>query len=81
MFGTLCGSYAAGMERNASVTNRVALASPSVSRRSVARACGSFTLRCLKAIAESYVRSSAYHPYWIVAGPLRESLGNEVRQG
>jgi hypothetical protein len=81
MFGTSGGSYAAGMERDASVTNRLAFASQSVSRRSVARTCGSFTLRCLKAIAESYVQSSAYDPYWIGAVPLPESCGNEASQG
>ena len=81
MFGTWSGSYTAGMERNASVTNRMTLAPQSVSRRSVARTCGSFTVRCLKAIAESYVQSSAYYPYWIGAGPLPESRRNEARQG
>ena len=80
MFGTSGGSYAAGMERKALVTNLLTLAPPSVSRRSVARTCGSFTLRCLKAMAESYVRSSAYNPYWIGTGPLPESLGNEAGQ-
>jgi hypothetical protein len=69
------------MERNASVTDRLTRAQPSVSRRSVARTCGSFTIRYLKAIAESYLRSSAYNPYWIGAGPLPESRGNEARQG
>ena len=69
------------MERNASVTDNLTLAQPSVSRRSVARTCGSFTIRCLKAIAESYLQSSAYNPYWIAAGPLPESRGNEARQG
>ena len=81
MFGTSGGSYAAGMERNASVANRLTLAPPSVSRRSVARTCGNYILRCLKAIGESYVQAGAYYPYWIVAGPLPESLENEARQG
>jgi hypothetical protein len=81
MFGTSGGSYAAGMERNASVTHLLTLAPESVRRQSVARACGSFALRCLKAIGEIYVQSSAYNPYWIGAGPLPESLGNKARQG
>ena len=81
MFGTWGGSYATGMERNASVTNHLTLAPPHVSRRSVARTCGSFTIRCLKSIAESYLQSSAYNPYWIGAGPLPESRGNEAREG
>lgn len=80
MFGTPGGAYAAGMEKNASVINRLTLALPSVSHRSVARTCGSFTLRCLKAIAESYVQSSAYNPYWIGAVPLPKARGNEARQ-
>jgi hypothetical protein len=81
MFGTSGVEYAAGMERSASVPNRLTLVSRSVSRRSVARTCCSFTLRCLKSIAESYVQSSAYNPYWIGAVPLPESRGNEARQG
>lgn len=81
MFGTSDGSYAAGMERNASVIHRLTLEPPSVSRPSVARTCGSFTLRCLKAVAESYVQSSAYNPYWIGASPLPESQRSEARQG
>ena len=80
MFGTPGGSYAAGMERNASFTNRLTLAQPSVSRRSVARTCGSFTLRCLKAIAESYVQSGAYNPYWIGVVPIPEVRRNEAGQ-
>jgi hypothetical protein len=81
MFGTSGGTYAAGMERNASVTNRLTLAPQSVSRRSVARTCGRFTLRCLKAIAGTYVQSTAYNPYWIGAVPLTESHRSEARQG
>ena len=81
MFDTSGGSYAAGMERNALVTNRLTLAPPSASRRSVARTCGSFTLRCLKAIAESYVQSSVYNPYWIGAIPLPKSRQPEAREG
>jgi hypothetical protein len=81
MFGTSGGSYATGMERNASVTNRLTLAPPSVSRRSVAKTCGSFTLLCLKAIGESYIQSRPYNPYWIGAGPLPNSHGSEARQG
>jgi hypothetical protein len=75
MLGTSGDTYAAGME-----SNRLTLAKTAASRRSVARTCGSFTLRCLKAIAKSYVQSSAYNPYWIGAGPLPESRGNEARQ-
>jgi len=67
------------MQRNASVAGHLTLAQPSVSRRSVARTCGSFTVRCLQAVAESYLQSSAYNPYWIGAGPLPESRGNEAR--
>ena len=81
MFGTCGGSYATGMERNASVTNHLTLAPPHVSRRSIARTCGSFTLRYLKAIGESYIRSSAYNPYWLVAIPLPKSHGSEAREG
>jgi hypothetical protein len=81
MFGTWGGSYATGMERNASVTNHLTLAPPHVSRRSIARTCGSFTLRCLKAIGESYIQSSAYNPYWLGASPLPKSHGSEAREG
>ena len=69
------------MERKASVANHLTLAYPSVGRRSVARTCGSFALRCLKATAEGYVQSSVYNPYWIGAVPLTESRQNEARQG
>jgi hypothetical protein len=68
------------MERNASVTNHLTLAPPHVSRRSIARICGSFTVRWLKAIAETYVQSSAYNPYWIGACPLPKSHRREARQ-
>ncbi len=68
------------MERNASVANHVTLGYPSVSR-SVARTCGSFTLRCVKAVAASYAESSAYNPYWIGAVPLPNSTRKEARQG
>ncbi len=69
------------MERNASVANHLTLAYPSVSRRSVARTCGSFTIRCLKAMAQSYLESSPYNPYWIGAVPLPKSNQNEARRG
>lgn len=81
MFGTWGGSYPTGMERNGSVTNHLTLAPPHVSRRSIARTCGSFTLLCLKAIGESYIQSSAYNPYWLGAGPLPKSHGCEAREG
>jgi hypothetical protein len=81
MFGTSGDSYATGMERHASVTYRMPPAPTATSRRSVARTCGSFALRCLKAIGESYIQSSAYNPYWIGAGPLPNSHGREARQG
>lgn len=69
------------MQRNASVASHLTLAQPSVSRRSVARTCGSFTVRCLKVVAESYLQSRTYNPYWIGVGPLPESRGYEARQG
>lgn len=69
------------MERNASVTYHLTLAPASVSFLSVAATCGNFTLRCLKAIADSYVQSSAYNPYWIGACPLPTSHRTEARQG
>jgi len=81
MFVTWGGSYPTGMERNASATNHLTLAPPHVSRRSVARTCGSFTLRSLKAIAGTYVQSSTYNPYWIGAVPLTESHRSEAREG
>jgi hypothetical protein len=65
------------MEKNAPFTRRLTLAQASNSRRSVANACGSFVLRCLKAIAESYVQSAAYNPYWIGAEPLTTWSGRE----
>jgi len=68
------------MERNASVANHLTLAPPSNSHRSVVRTCGSFTLRCLKAIAASYAQSSAYNPYWIGAVPLPNSSPKQARQ-
>jgi len=80
MFGTWGGLYAAGMERNGSFTNRLTLAPQLVSRRSIARTCGSFALRCLKAIGESYIQSSAYNPYWIGAVSLPRLPDNEARQ-
>jgi hypothetical protein len=64
------------MQRNASGASHLILAQPSVSRRSIARAVGSFTARCLHAVAESYLQSKACNPYWIGAGPLPESRGN-----
>ena len=69
------------MERNASVANRLTLAYPSVGRRSVARTFSSFTIRCLKAMVESYIEASAYNPYWIGAVPLPKSSRNEARRG
>ena len=81
MFWTSGGSYAAAMERTASVANRPTLAPTAVSRMPVARTCGIFALRCLRAIGKSYVQSSAYNPYWIGAGPLPRSLRNEAREG
>ena len=56
------------MERNASATNYLALAHPSAAGASVARTCFTFALRCLKAIARSYVESAYYNPCWIGAG-------------
>ena len=79
MFGTSGASYPAAMERNASVTNVLTLA-PTISRRSVARTCGSFAVQCLRAIAEEYVQSTAYNPYWIGAVPLSESRRDQARQ-
>jgi hypothetical protein len=69
------------MERDALVTNRLTIAQPSVGRPSVAQTFSSFTVRCLKAIAESYVQSGAYNPYWIGALPLPKSSRNEAHQG
>jgi hypothetical protein len=69
------------MQRNGSVAGNPTLAQPSVSRRSVARTCGRLTVRCLQAVAESYLQSRAYSVYWIGVGPLHESRGNEARQG
>ena len=69
------------MERNDPVTNRLTLAPTIASRRAVAKACGNFAFRCLKAIAESYVQSSAYNPYWIGACPLPKPHRSEARQG
>jgi hypothetical protein len=69
------------MERNASVTNHLTLAPSHVSRRSIARTCGSFTLRCLKAIGEGYIQSGAYNPYWLGAIQLPKSHGSEAREG
>ncbi len=62
MFGTWVGSYAAGTETNASVTKHLTLAQPSISRRSVARTCGDFILRCLKATGQAYAQSAVYYP-------------------
>jgi len=69
------------MERNASATNLLSFALPSTDRRSVVRTCGSFTIRCLQAVAESYLQSTLYNPYWIGVGPLPESRGNEAHKG
>ncbi len=68
MFRAGCGSYAAGMETHASVTNSLTLAQPAAARPSVARMCGMLALRRLKAIARGYVESAHYTPYWIGAG-------------
>jgi len=81
MFGTGGGPYAAGMERNALVANRLTLAQRPASRRSLAGTCGSFALRCLKAMDESYIQSSAYNPYWIGAVPLPKARRKEGEQG
>ena len=81
MFGTRRRSYAAGMERNASATNHPAFAQPSIALRSVPRACVSFGLRYLRAIAEGYVKSCACNPYWVGAVPFPESRRNEARMG
>jgi hypothetical protein len=80
MFGSSVASYATGMETNASTPNGLTLAPPFLSRRSIARTWGSFTLRCLKAVAENWVQSSAYNPYWIGASPLPNSRPNEAGQ-
>jgi hypothetical protein len=69
------------MQRNASVASHLNLAQPPVSRRSVARTLGRFTIWCLNAMAESYLQSRACNPYWIGVGPLHESRGNEAPQG
>ena len=68
MFHDRSGSYAAGMERNASATNFRTLAQPTAARLSVARTCLTFALQCLKTIARGYVESAYYNPYWIGAG-------------
>ena len=65
------------MEKNAPFTGQLTLVQASDSRGSIVRACGSFILRCLKAIAESYVQSAAYNPYWIGMGPLSTWSGRE----
>lgn len=74
-------SYAAGMERSASVTNQLARIAVSARPQSVAGMCGSLALRCLKAVADSYVQSSAYNPYWIATYPVARSVEREARQG
>ena len=81
MFASPGGSYAAGMERSRSVTNHLTLVSLPASRRSVARTCATLTVRCLKAVADSYVQASMYNPYWIGACPLQMSDEKEARQG
>lgn len=80
MSGAPGRTYAAGMERDASVTSRLTLAPEPLGRRSVVRTCGTFTLRYLKAIADSCIQSGAYNPYWIGARPLAESHVDEARQ-
>ncbi len=50
------------MERNASVTQVPPLTQPSTTSLSFARTCGTFSLRCLKAIARGYVESAFYYP-------------------
>lgn len=77
MFGVLDRPYAARMERNASVIQRVILAAPALNRRSAK----TLTVRCLKAVAVNYVESCAYNPYWIGAGPLTNPRQNEDRRG
>jgi hypothetical protein len=66
------------MQRNASGASYLTLAQLSVGRRSVARTCGRLTVRCLQALAESYLESRAYSVYWIGAGHLPESRGTEA---
>jgi hypothetical protein len=69
------------MQRNASGVSYLTLAKLSVGRRSVARTCGRLTVRCLEAVAESYLQSRTYNPYWIGPGPLPQSSANEAPQG
>jgi hypothetical protein len=86
MFRTRHGNYAPGMERNASAANLLTLSQPSAARPSIARICGAFALRCLKAVAEGYIQSCAYYPfwigadpYWLGASPLPKLRQNEAR--
>ncbi len=81
MFRSRRGSYAAGMERNASATNYLTLAQSLAARPPVATICGTFALRWLKAIARGYVESAVYNPYWIGAGPVpRSGIGESTRR-
>jgi hypothetical protein len=79
MFGTPPGAYAAGMERTAPVTTLLTFAQPSAARPSVARTCGVFAFRCLKAMAEGLVQSCTYYPYWIGADPALTLVGGRPK--
>jgi hypothetical protein len=70
MFRSLGGSYATGMESNASADTVLTLDPRPMATGTFARTCGKFTLRCLKAMARGFVESSVYYPYWIGAGPV-----------
>lgn len=70
MFHARFGSYAAGMERIASLTNLLTLAPSTTSRLdSIVGALRQFTLKCLKALAAGYVESCRYYGYWILTSP------------
>jgi hypothetical protein len=68
------------MQGNPSATNHLTLMRPSIPGRSVAGACGGFTLKCILAIARSCSASVAYYPYWIVLSPLSTSCSGETSQ-
>jgi hypothetical protein len=71
MFGIGLGSYGAGMETNAAPTHHLTRSPASAAHHSVARICGTFALRFLKAVARSYAESVVYYPYWVGADPDR----------
>lgn len=53
------------MERIAPLTNLVTLTPSTMPRHvRIARTCGQLTVRCLKSLARSYVKSAIYYPYW-----------------